>query len=156
MWAKVAEELQVPWRAAEAMHWQLGEAEMAERAGTTPFSQSMSSGSERISPNHGHAHSQPQERLPGISSLHLPPLPNQPPDYGYEPDFDCATTYGLALGGNPGQLGGGSFSLPMPGISTPAYSNGDSSNRGRGAPPLLPSHLSAHHPHQQWGQYRGR
>jgi hypothetical protein len=38
MWAKVAEEMQVPWRAAEAMHWQLGEADMARRAGVTPFS----------------------------------------------------------------------------------------------------------------------
>ncbi|KFA50310.1 hypothetical protein S40293_03314 [Stachybotrys chartarum IBT 40293] len=38
MWAKVAEELAVPWRAAEAMHWQLGEADMARRAGVTPFS----------------------------------------------------------------------------------------------------------------------
>ena len=37
MWAELAEELQVPWRAAEAMHWQLGEHEMAKRAGTTPF-----------------------------------------------------------------------------------------------------------------------
>lgn len=38
MWAKVAEELAVPWRAAEAMHWQLGEADMARRAGVIPFS----------------------------------------------------------------------------------------------------------------------
>lgn len=38
MWAKVAEDLQVPWRAAEAMHWALGEAEMAKRAGVVPFS----------------------------------------------------------------------------------------------------------------------
>ncbi|EPE08786.1 myb dna-binding domain protein [Ophiostoma piceae UAMH 11346] len=38
MWAKVAEEMHVPWRAAEAMHWQLGEADMAQRAGVTPFS----------------------------------------------------------------------------------------------------------------------
>lgn len=38
MWAKVAEELQVPWRAAEAMHWQLGEVDMARRAGVVPFS----------------------------------------------------------------------------------------------------------------------
>ncbi|KAJ3499503.1 hypothetical protein NLG97_g292 [Lecanicillium saksenae] len=37
MWAKVAEELQVPWRAVEAMHWKLGEFEMADRAGATPF-----------------------------------------------------------------------------------------------------------------------
>ncbi|KAG5929394.1 hypothetical protein E4U53_002458 [Claviceps sorghi] len=37
MWAKVAEELVVPWRAAEAMHWQLGEIDMAKRAGVVPF-----------------------------------------------------------------------------------------------------------------------
>ncbi|KAL3263377.1 hypothetical protein ABHI18_001846 [Aspergillus niger] len=28
MWSKVAEEMAIPWRAAEAMHWQLGEQEM--------------------------------------------------------------------------------------------------------------------------------
>ncbi|KAH6651425.1 hypothetical protein F5144DRAFT_475662, partial [Chaetomium tenue] len=38
MWAKVAEEIGVPWRAAEAMHWQLGETEMTKRAGVVPFS----------------------------------------------------------------------------------------------------------------------
>ncbi|EDN05931.1 predicted protein [Histoplasma mississippiense (nom. inval.)] len=38
MWAKIAEEMAIPWRAAEAMHWQLGEQEMARRAGTVPFS----------------------------------------------------------------------------------------------------------------------
>ena len=38
MWAKVAEDLGVPWRAAEAMHWQLGEHDMARRAGVVPFS----------------------------------------------------------------------------------------------------------------------
>ncbi|KAL2377210.1 hypothetical protein RJZ90_006930 [Blastomyces dermatitidis] len=38
MWAKIAEEMSIPWRAVEAMHWQLGEQEMARRAGTVPFS----------------------------------------------------------------------------------------------------------------------
>ena len=38
MWAPLAAELNVPWRAAEAMHWQLGETDMARRAGVTPFS----------------------------------------------------------------------------------------------------------------------
>ena len=38
MWSPLASELGVPWRAAEAMHWQLGEAEMARRAGVVPFS----------------------------------------------------------------------------------------------------------------------
>jgi hypothetical protein len=38
MWAKVAEEMATPWRAVEAMHWQLGEQEMARRNGVVPFS----------------------------------------------------------------------------------------------------------------------
>lgn len=42
MWSKVAEEMAIPWRAAEAMHWQLGEQEMARRAGVVPFSLSSS------------------------------------------------------------------------------------------------------------------
>ncbi|OJD25774.1 hypothetical protein ACJ73_02861 [Blastomyces percursus] len=37
MWSKIAAEMLVPWRAAEAMHWQLGEQEMARRAGVLPF-----------------------------------------------------------------------------------------------------------------------
>ncbi|KAK5188076.1 hypothetical protein LTR92_011761, partial [Exophiala xenobiotica] len=38
MWSKVAEEMAMPWRAVEAMHWLMGEHEMAKRAGVTPFS----------------------------------------------------------------------------------------------------------------------
>lgn len=38
MWLKVAEEMAIPWRAAEAMHWQLGEQDIARRAGVAPFS----------------------------------------------------------------------------------------------------------------------
>lgn len=37
MWANVAKELGVPWRAAEAMHWLLGEHDMCTRAGALPF-----------------------------------------------------------------------------------------------------------------------
>ncbi|EEQ90566.1 hypothetical protein RJZ56_004603 [Blastomyces dermatitidis] len=37
MWSKIAFEMGIPWRAAEAMHWQLGEHEMARRAGVLPF-----------------------------------------------------------------------------------------------------------------------
>lgn len=63
MWSKVAEEMAVPWRAAEAMHWQLGEADMARRAGVVPFSLSNVTidtppPGRRISPGYGHAHSQ--------------------------------------------------------------------------------------------------
>lgn len=38
MWNQVAKEMGIPWRAAESMHWQLGEQEMARRAGVVPFS----------------------------------------------------------------------------------------------------------------------
>ncbi|KAJ0279733.1 hypothetical protein COL940_006595 [Colletotrichum noveboracense] len=69
MWAKVAEEMAVPWRAAEAMHWQLGEADMARRAGVVPFSLTavnvdQPGGSHRHSPSRGHMHSQSQGSLP--------------------------------------------------------------------------------------------
>ncbi|KAJ5704308.1 hypothetical protein N7493_011446 [Penicillium malachiteum] len=35
MWSKIGEEMAIPWRAAEAMHWQLGQQEMARRANTS-------------------------------------------------------------------------------------------------------------------------
>lgn len=38
MWNQIAKEMGIPWRAAESMHWQLGEQEMARRAGVVPFS----------------------------------------------------------------------------------------------------------------------
>ncbi|KAI5819045.1 hypothetical protein BZA77DRAFT_242325 [Pyronema omphalodes] len=38
MWTTIAKEMEIPWRAAEAMHWQMGEIEMANRAGVVPFS----------------------------------------------------------------------------------------------------------------------
>ncbi|KAH7040491.1 uncharacterized protein B0I36DRAFT_371127 [Microdochium trichocladiopsis] len=62
MWAKVAEEMAIPWRAAEAMHWQLGEVDMAKRAGVTPFCLSAvnvegQAGNTRASTSRGHHHS---------------------------------------------------------------------------------------------------
>ncbi|KAK3946169.1 MYB DNA-binding domain-protein [Diplogelasinospora grovesii] len=68
MWAKVAEEMQIPWRAAEAMHWQLGEYDMARRAGVIPFTLSDNTPSamhqqHRPSPSRGHAHSQSQGNM---------------------------------------------------------------------------------------------
>lgn len=69
MWAKVAEEMAVPWRAAEAMHWQLGEADMARRAGVIPFSLAAVNvdnniNNHRNSPSRSHAHSASQGSLP--------------------------------------------------------------------------------------------
>ncbi|KAM3078110.1 hypothetical protein ACMFMG_002590 [Clarireedia jacksonii] len=65
MWAKVAEEMAVPWRAAEAMHWQLGEQDMARRAGVVPFSLSSVTldtppSGQRVSPARGHSYTQSQ------------------------------------------------------------------------------------------------
>lgn len=37
LWNPIAVELGVPWRAAESMHWALGEQEMARRANVPPF-----------------------------------------------------------------------------------------------------------------------
>lgn len=38
MWEAVANELQMPWRAVEAMHWELGSEGIAQRAGVAVFS----------------------------------------------------------------------------------------------------------------------
>lgn len=37
MWKDIAEHMNVPWRTAEAVHWQMGEDEMARRAGERAF-----------------------------------------------------------------------------------------------------------------------
>ncbi|KAK6430112.1 hypothetical protein LTR95_013736 [Oleoguttula sp. CCFEE 5521] len=37
MWEKISKEMALPWRAAEAMHWQIGEIEMAQRANVPVF-----------------------------------------------------------------------------------------------------------------------
>ncbi|KAJ9641782.1 hypothetical protein H2199_004994 [Coniosporium tulheliwenetii] len=43
MWEGIAKEMGVPWRTAEAMHWQLGELQMAERANVPLFQMATSS-----------------------------------------------------------------------------------------------------------------
>ncbi|SCO54706.1 related to DRPLA protein [Fusarium fujikuroi] len=67
MWAKVAKEMAIPWRAVEAMHWLLGADEMARRAGAVPFSIAAANeiGSNRSSPSHSRVHHQPQGSMPG-------------------------------------------------------------------------------------------
>lgn len=76
--------MQLPWRAAEAMHWQLGETDMARRAGVVPFSlANPQQDSSRSSPSRGHAHSHSQgslsrgephllSRYPRGAATHLP------------------------------------------------------------------------------------
>lgn len=86
MWEKISKEMQLPWRAAEAMHWQIGEVEMAQRANVPVFhlagqqsshSQpgSASERAQSISPpsamsySHTHNHS-----LPQLSMAHPQPI----------------------------------------------------------------------------------
>ncbi|KAH8820516.1 hypothetical protein F5884DRAFT_816327 [Xylogone sp. PMI_703] len=86
MWAKIAEEMGVPWRAAEAMHWQLGEVDMAHRAGVVPFS--LTTATLEAAPNslhmssargHSHTRSQPTSfQPPGPSSSHYLRTPAHP------------------------------------------------------------------------------
>jgi len=38
MWSQIAEEMGIPWCAVEAMHWQMGQHEMARLAGVIPLS----------------------------------------------------------------------------------------------------------------------
>ncbi|MCJ1249671.1 hypothetical protein MMC30_006897 [Trapelia coarctata] len=63
MWGTLAAELGIPWRAAEAMHWQLGEADMARRAGVVPFSLASTSGPSSLPP--GQSGMQPSSVPPG-------------------------------------------------------------------------------------------
>lgn len=37
MWVEIANDMQLSWRAAEVMHWQIGEVEMAQRANVPVF-----------------------------------------------------------------------------------------------------------------------
>ncbi len=84
MWSKIAEEMSIPWRAAEAMHWQLGEQDMARRAGVVPFSLSSTAlempakgrrGSAASSRTRREASSRPPAaRLPSVTESDLPSI----------------------------------------------------------------------------------
>lgn len=77
MWKEVANQLKVPRRAAEAMHWFLGEEDMARRAGAVPVTlllQDLSHHSTQQPHNRGPATSAGYEfedriRLPSISEF---------------------------------------------------------------------------------------
>ncbi|KAK3680930.1 hypothetical protein LTR37_021031 [Vermiconidia calcicola] len=58
MWEKISKEMQLPWRAAEAMHWQIGEVEMAQRANVPVF---------HLAGQQGPQHALMQDRAPSTS-----------------------------------------------------------------------------------------
>jgi hypothetical protein len=70
MWARIAKEMNIPWKAVEAMHWIVGECEMERRASLT---QCTISASAEPSP----ALPLPQVHLPSLTPL--PPSPLPPP-----------------------------------------------------------------------------
>ncbi|ERT00031.1 myb DNA-binding protein domain containing protein [Sporothrix schenckii 1099-18] len=119
MWAKVAEEMQVPWRAAEAMHWQLGEADMARRAGVTPFSLTATT-VETSTPGHHH-------QSPSQMSYQQHPL---------------AIAHHHSQGGFRTDTGsaGGSISS---GALSPRYGRGSGSNPSIPLPPPPPMSMHA-------------
>ena len=106
MWAPLAAELGIPWRAAEAMHWQLGEVDIARRAGVTPFSltQGSSSGASSAMPVSGS-------------------MPGRPPGPGYQigsslgmPQTTETSESVLAVIQEGGGRGGGG-GIGLPGIA---------------------------------------
>ncbi|TQB68627.1 hypothetical protein MPDQ_003140 [Monascus purpureus] len=121
MWSKVAEEMAIPWRAAEAMHWQLGEQEMARRAGVVPFSLSStavdpsSSRTRRAStsiarPRKGSSSRSIPPHLPSVEELTagvpayapgLPPREAYPIPRSSEPSSNPSTQAGPNIGFPP-------------------------------------------------------
>ena len=77
MWGPLAAELSIPWRAAEAMHWQLGEVDMAQRAGVVPFSLS--------SHQHQQSSSSISSHGPPPTQYQIGPLGFSQPGSGYPP-----------------------------------------------------------------------
>lgn len=143
MWEKLAKEMQLPWRAAEAMHWQIGETEMATRANVPVFhlaGQSSGSGASVATdsrPSSTSPHSgvlgPPTLPYPGLHSHSLSQMPpsgllqsiarrnseaSSPSDYGYRHRADSAQSVhqSLPVGRPPSlpPLGNLTGSLPAP------------------------------------------
>lgn len=130
----------LPWRAVEAMHWQVGEVEMARRAGVVPFTlanvgTSNTSGSRRSHLTRGHTNSRSGSQSQGVMRYeagHMVPPPGQmaparrddilvrpppmPPDATGQPQMaDLGPPQGLAPLHLPAAQGhGGGF---LPGIA---------------------------------------
>lgn len=145
MWAKVAEEMAIPWRAAEAMHWHLGEADMARRAGVVPFSLSgvnpdAPSGMQRQqhAPPRGPGHSHSYSHGSAPSFTPVASGPNSPYQRSASTRTNSTRTIAAAArrDSTPRSVGPSSpaDSIVLAGIRGPM---------GRGAngtgPPLLPS-----------------
>ncbi|KAK3055065.1 hypothetical protein LTR09_004225 [Extremus antarcticus] len=82
MWEKISKEMQLPWRAAEAMHWQLGEEDMARRANVSVFHLAG-----QAQPSHSNGMS---DRVPSVSPPVAPDLDAAHTDYLSDSDtIEC-------------------------------------------------------------------
>jgi len=115
MWEKVAKEMQMPWRAVEARHWEIGQEEMAKLAGATMFSSAATPVSEHealpaTASQSFHSEYPPQSlRHPYATYPQEPPTvqparlhPMAPP---LRPDVHMSG-YGDPMAGPPGSLPG--------------------------------------------------
>lgn len=172
MWSKVAEEMAVPWRAAEAMHWNLGENDMARRAGVVPFSLTSASldgppggpGGGGSSRGHSHSHSNSSSSSSGRfqhqRSTHSQPMMGSSRSIAARRDSTprsappLSPSDGIAIAGIGGPMvnpTGRGQQLPSvaemtTGVSpynTPAYSLNMGISQGYSSPgPMLPPVLS--------------
>ncbi|KAK7980619.1 hypothetical protein PG989_013076 [Apiospora arundinis] len=136
MWAKVAEEMAIPWRAAEAMHWQLGEHDMARRAGVVPFALSAvnldrSLPRDMVGPtrSYGRTPTMPQARPIVTRKESMPPhMPSHlehGPNYDYAPPGGPLAPIQAQSQQRPGMLPGlAELTTGVSPYSTPAYSIG--------------------------------
>lgn len=173
MWAKIAEEMVLPWRAVEAMHWQVGELEMARRAGVVPFtlasvSTNSTPESRRDQSSRGHARSrsgsQPQgmmryegshmvpqiqgQVVPGrIDSIHVRPTPMLPDAAARPPMTDLGPPQGLAPLHLPATQGHGAGFLPGIAELTTGMSPYSTPVHSAGMQSVSPVHSAGESPH---------
>ena len=67
MWSEIAKEVHIHWRTAEALHREMGEDELAQRAGGIPFAERRRQNAPEEVPS-----------LPGIEAM-LSGIPPNPP-----------------------------------------------------------------------------
>ncbi|MCJ1257698.1 hypothetical protein MMC24_005524 [Lignoscripta atroalba] len=130
IWTPLAIELGIPWRAVEAMHWHLGEADMARRAGVSPFSLAAGGG---VGSSLGQQQHHQQQVGAGVppSRLGFPP----PGGGGYVLPAGGGGGGGPPDGYRERMVGGGESLMPAPtpmSMQMPGGGGGGGSGSGRG------------------------
>ena len=105
MWSKIAEEMAIPWQTAEAMHWRLGDQEMALRAGVVPFIQ-YSKAVDRPTDFASPALPSPRPQLPSLKKLLASISLNESPVSWKPCGCGLCSAAGKSRPGLKGQYGG--------------------------------------------------